>query len=110
MKDEAMTADAPEQQPEIVEDVSALPAQEAPSVPACDGADAAVQRLTKEQAAIIGAFTGYLAGPFSDMHGYIEKLMGRPVFTHELASKDLSEELKRRAKPDFLRIVHEPAQ
>lgn len=73
-------------------------------------ADSADQRLTKDQAAIIGAFTGYLAGPFSDMHAYVERLMERPVFTHEMASKDFAEELRNLAKRDFLAIVHEADQ
>ena len=42
-----------------------------------------MKRLTKEQAAIIGAYTGFLAGPFGDMHEYIEKIMGRPIWTHD---------------------------
>ena len=35
-----------------------------------------MKRLTRDQAAVIGAFTGILAGPFSDMHRYIEKVLG----------------------------------
>lgn len=61
--------------------------------------------LTREQAAIIGVYTGYLAGPFSDLHEYIEKVMGRPVFTHEMASKDLAEQIREASKADFLSIV-----
>lgn len=68
------------------------------------------ERLTSEQAAIIGAFTGYLAGPFSEMHAYIEKIIGRPVFTHEMASEALSAEIREKAKADFLAIVHEVAK
>ena len=63
-----------------------------------------MKKLTKEQAAIIGAYTGFTAGPFSDIHEYIEKIMGRPVFTHELADKDLFDEIREKAKPDFLAI------
>jgi hypothetical protein len=66
-----------------------------------------MQRLTKEQAAIIGAFTGYLCGPFSDMHEYVEKIMERPVWTHEMGNKEIMEEIKKRAKADFLEIVAE---
>lgn len=64
-------------------------------------------KLTKEQAAIVGAYTGYLAGPFEEMHEYIEKIMGRPVFTHEMASEALSEEIRARSKADFIEIVRE---
>jgi hypothetical protein len=63
-----------------------------------------MQRLTKEQAAVIGAYTGIACGPFSDIQEYVEKLLERPVFTHEFASKELSNEIKRKSKPDFLSL------
>ncbi len=63
-----------------------------------------MERLTKEQAAIIGAYTNVLCGPFSDMHEYIEKVMGRPVWTHELASEKVTEEIREKCKADFLAI------
>lgn len=65
-----------------------------------------MQRLTKEQAAIIGAYTGTTAGPFSDIQEYAEKKLGRPIFTHEFASEDLSQKLQEAAKDDFLSICH----
>lgn len=65
-------------------------------------------RLTKRQAAIVGAYTGYLAGPFSDMHEYIEEILGRPVWTHELSSKSLSEEIREKSKQDFSGICSLP--
>jgi len=68
-------------------------------------------RLTPEQAAIIGAFTGIAAGPFSDIHGYAERKLGRPIWTHEFASKELSEELKDAAREDFIAIAaQEPSE
>ena len=65
------------------------------------------ERLTKEQAAIIGAFTGILAGPFGDMHEYIETILERPVWTHELASEAVTDEIKAKAKADFFNICHD---
>lgn len=44
-------------------------------------------------------------GPFADLHEYIEKLMGRPVFTHELANEKLVSEIKEKARPDFMNLV-----
>jgi hypothetical protein len=64
-------------------------------------------RLTREQAAIIGAFTGFSCGPFGDMHKKIEDLLGRPVFTHEMADKELWKEIKEKVKPEFLSICAE---
>ena len=62
------------------------------------------ERLTKRQAAIIGAYTGYLAGPFSDMHEYVEEIMGRPVWAHEMGSEAVAEEIREKAKADFQAI------
>lgn len=64
-----------------------------------------MKKLTKEQAAIIGAYTGYAAGPFSDIHEYVEKKLGRPVWTHEFPS--LTEEIQKAAKEDFIAIANE---
>lgn len=64
------------------------------------------QRLTKRQAAIIGAYTGVLVGAFPDLHEYVEELLGRPVFTHELGGKRLTEDIKHLAKVDLLNIVN----
>lgn len=60
--------------------------------------------MTKREGAIISAYTGILIGDFSDMHEYIEKLLDRPVFTHALASKELCEKIKEKAKDDFVNI------
>lgn len=61
-------------------------------------------KLTKEQAAVITAYTGYLLGSFNDAHSYIEKLMDRPVFTHEMGSKEFMDELQLKAKADFIAL------
>jgi hypothetical protein len=61
-------------------------------------------RLTREQAAIIGAFTGILCGPFEDVHGAFERVLNRPVFTHEMANKDLWAEVKKLIEPEYLAI------
>lgn len=63
--------------------------------------------MTKREAAIVGAYTGILLGEFSEMHKYIEEIMERPVFTHELASKDMCETIKQKAKADFMSITVE---
>lgn len=63
-------------------------------------------RLTKEQAAIVGAFTGIAIGPFGDIQEYAERLLGRPLWTHEFASKELWAEIKEACREDFLAIAH----
>ena len=60
--------------------------------------------MTKREAAIVSAYTSILCGDFSELHKYVEEIMGRPVFTHEMGSKKLWEEIKDRSKHDFLAI------
>jgi hypothetical protein len=66
-----------------------------------------MQRLTKEQSAVIGLYTGVLCGNFSDLHGYAEKLYGGPIWTHQFANKDLVDKLKELAKEDFLSLCYD---
>jgi hypothetical protein len=63
--------------------------------------------MTKHELAIIMAYTGIstLTGEdFNIFHKYVEDLMGRPVYTHEFASRFIENELKERSKPDFIRL------
>lgn len=60
--------------------------------------------MTKHEAAVISAFTGIMLGDFDDLHGYVEKIMGRPVFTHEMGSQKIADEIKERSKPDFIKL------
>ncbi|MCW8961227.1 MAG: hypothetical protein OQK29_06665, partial [Ignavibacteriaceae bacterium] len=48
--------------------------------------------------------TGILCGDFSDLHRYVEKIMGRPVFTHEMGNSEIYDQIKKRSKDDFLAI------
>ena len=61
--------------------------------------------MTKHELAIIMTFTGTttLKGEdFNIFHKYVESLMGRPVFIHELPS--LADELKHRSLADFINL------
>ena len=60
--------------------------------------------LTKEQAAIIGAYTGIVCGPFKDLHEYAKKVLQRPIWTHQFADKGVAEELRTAAKADFIAL------
>ena len=60
--------------------------------------------MTKQEAAIVSAYTGVLIGRLSAMHEYIEKILQRPVWTHELASKELTKQIKDKSKQDFCNI------
>lgn len=65
--------------------------------------------MTKQEAVILSAYTGYLLVPdFSDVHEFIEKILERPVWTHQLADPAIHEEIKKKCKP-LLPTVKEEA-
>lgn len=61
--------------------------------------------MTTRESAIIGAFTGVLAGPFDELHKYVEEIMGRPVWTHEMGNKDIATQIKEKARDDFIALA-----
>lgn len=60
--------------------------------------------MTLNEKIVVSAYTGYLMCDFNEVHKYIEKLMGRPVFTHELSLDLVQDEIKKKSKADFLKI------
>lgn len=58
--------------------------------------------MTKHEKLVVSAYTGFLMCDFDDLHAYIENVLGRPVFTHELASNLLTRELREKLKSEFL--------
>lgn len=58
--------------------------------------------MTKKEAAIITAYTGYICGDITDIIRYVEGLFGRPIFTHELP--EMSDQIHERSKPDFMAL------
>lgn len=61
--------------------------------------------MTLHEKVVLSAYTGILMCSMDEVHKYIEKFLGRPVWTHELASEALWEQIKEKAKPDFLKII-----
>lgn len=61
--------------------------------------------MTLYEKVVLSAYTGILMCDISEVHKYIEKLLGRPVWMHELASEPLWAEIKEKATPDFLKII-----
>lgn len=53
--------------------------------------------MTKREAAIISAYTGYLIGDIDDLYVYLKEKVGRCVYTHELSGvlKEYREEFKK---------------
>ena len=65
-----------------------------------------MKAFTKEQGIIITGYTGYMACEvFGDFHKDVEKRLGRSVFTHELASKGLADEISELYKDDFISLI-----
>ena len=66
--------------------------------------------MTDKERAIVMAYTGVcmLAGEkLSIYHQYIEELMGRPVYTHELAFKEIQKQIEDKSRADFLRLCED---
>ncbi len=63
-----------------------------------------MDKLTREQAAIISVYTGFTCGPFEDVQKLGDELMGYPTFTHQYASEKFAEELREKVKPRFLAL------
>ncbi len=60
--------------------------------------------MTHREKVIVSTYTGILMCDFSDVHEYIEEILGRPVWTHEMAYKEIQDEIKAASKSDFIAI------
>ena len=63
--------------------------------------------MTKRECAVVMAYTGtcMLAGDdLGIFYEYVQKIIGKPIWTLELADKQMQDEIKERAKPDFLEL------
>lgn len=66
--------------------------------------------MTDRERAIITAYTGVcmLAGrSLLVFYEYIEEIMGRPIWTYELAKKSVEEEIKAKSKADFIALCND---
>lgn len=60
--------------------------------------------MTKLEGAIITAYTGIMVcSDFLDVHEYMEKIMERPVWTHEIPM--LADEIKKASEEDFMNLI-----
>lgn len=67
-----------------------------------------IPKLTKQQAVIVTGATGFFCcSDFGDYHAEVEKRMGRPVWTHEMGSKEISDQIKALFLADFIAMVPE---
>lgn len=62
--------------------------------------------MNKNEAVLISAYTGYLLTKnFSDVHAFCEKLLERPIWTHEFASEKVQKEIQEKCKPLIIKMV-----
>jgi hypothetical protein len=60
--------------------------------------------MTQEEKLVVSAYTGILMTNFSEFHEYCEKIMGRPIWSHEFASENFNKELKEKVKNNFIKL------
>lgn len=66
--------------------------------------------MTKQECAVVMAYTGtaMLQGDdFWLFYEYIEKICGRPIWTHELAQAEVQDEIQTKSRADFVKICAE---
>ena len=62
--------------------------------------------MTYKEALILSAYTGYLLVPnFADVHEYCERILGRPIFTHEFAVEETQKEIRNKLKPQIIDMI-----
>lgn len=69
--------------------------------------------MTDREKAIVMAYTGVamLTGDKLDLfYQYLEEILGRPVFTHELADNKVFDEIKEKSKADFVNLCKETTE
>lgn len=59
--------------------------------------------MTKREGAVLSAYTGILLCDFSYFYKYLEEILGRQVFTHEIPF--LSDKIREKAEPEFKSIM-----
>lgn len=63
--------------------------------------------MTDREKAIVMAHTGIcmLTGDkFQIFHKYVEDIMGRPIWTHEMGIESIADEIKAKSKDDFIAL------
>lgn len=62
--------------------------------------------MTRDEALLLSAYTGYLLVPdFSDVHEFCERILGRPIYTHEFVDEKIVEEIREKLKPEIMSMI-----
>ena len=60
--------------------------------------------MTKKEAAIVSAYTGFLIGTFSEVQAYADEVLGIITWTHMFGDAQFAARLQKAAKADFIAI------
>lgn len=63
--------------------------------------------MTLRERVIVEAYTGYCMTTGEDrdaFNKYVAKIMGRPIYTHELADENIQNEIHDKSKADFIKL------
>ena len=58
--------------------------------------------MTRREATIVSAYTGYFIGNLDDLYKYLSELVGRPIYTHEIPV--VLDEYHSRIQQDFVAL------
>ena len=65
--------------------------------------------MTREEAILLSAYTGFLLAPdFSQVHKFCEDTLGRPIWTHEFADRDVQNEIREKLRPKIMELIQHP--
>jgi hypothetical protein len=64
-----------------------------------------MDRLTREQAAILTVFTGVCCGPMDDAQALMKELIGREIETKDLADRKLWSIIREKVRPKFMALI-----
>ena len=63
--------------------------------------------MTKHEAAVVMAYTGIAmccGDNWGVYHKYVQDIMGRPIWTHEMGDEKVAKQIKELSKPDFIEL------
>ena len=60
--------------------------------------------MTDRERLVVSAYTGVLMCDFAKFQSYVEELLGRPVFTHEMGLPNTWEEIKKNCHAELIAL------
>ena len=64
------------------------------------------EQMTHKEAVLLSAYTGFLlTEDFSDVHKFCEKILNRPIYSHEFSIEETIEEIRGKCKPMILEMI-----